>query len=123
VERLDILLFDRLLRHEPHVPLLHRGADRLGVVTIVLLPAYEGLHVLRRHDLNRMPELRELPLPIARAGGSFDADEARLEFAQDLQQLFAADSPCQYRAALAVDAVELENILRQVDTEYVNLHE
>jgi hypothetical protein len=70
-----------------------------------------------------MTELLEPPLPIECAGGSFDTDEARPEFPKDLQQLFAADSACQDRAALAVDAVELENILRQVDTEYVNLHE
>jgi hypothetical protein len=74
-------------------------------------------------NLNRMTELLELPLPIERAGGSLDADEARLEFAKDLQQLFAPDSACQYRAALAVDTVQLKNIFRQVDTEYVNFHE
>jgi hypothetical protein len=70
-----------------------------------------------------MTELLELSLPIERAGGSFDADETRLEFAKDLQQLFPADSACQNRATLAVDTVELENILRQVDTEYANLHD
>jgi hypothetical protein len=42
VKRLDVLLFERLLRHEPHVPLLDRRADRFGVVGIVLLPAHEG---------------------------------------------------------------------------------
>jgi hypothetical protein len=46
VERLDVLLFECFLRHEPHVPLLYRCAYRLGVVGIVLMPAYEGLHVL-----------------------------------------------------------------------------
>lgn len=33
--RLDVLLLERLLRHEPHVPLLCSRADRLGVVGIV----------------------------------------------------------------------------------------
>ena len=64
MERLDVLLFERLLRHEPHVPLLYSRADRLGVVGIVLLPAYEWLHGMRRHDLHRVTELLELPLPI-----------------------------------------------------------
>jgi len=123
VERLDVLLFECFLRHEPHVPLLYRGADRLGVITVVLLPAHEWLHVLRGHDLHGVTELLELPLPIECAGGSFDADQARLQFADDLHQLIAAQPPRQYRASLSVDAVELENILRQVDTEYLNLHE
>ena len=47
VKRLDVLLLQSLLRHEPHVPLLYRGADRLGVIAVVLLPADEWLHVLR----------------------------------------------------------------------------
>jgi hypothetical protein len=79
VERLDVLLFERLLGYESHVRLLHSRADRLGVVSIVLLPAYERLHVLRGHDPYRVTELLELPLPIECARGSFDADEARLQ--------------------------------------------
>src|SRR5258708_1160903 len=63
VGRLDVLLFEGLLRHEPHVTLLYRGADRLGVIAVVLLPADEWLHVLRGHYLNRVTELLELPLP------------------------------------------------------------
>jgi hypothetical protein len=47
MERLDVLLLKRLFRNEPHVRLLHRSADCLGVVTIVLLPANEWLDVLR----------------------------------------------------------------------------
>jgi len=61
-------------------------------------------------------ELLELPLPKECAGGGFDADEARLQFAKDLQQLFAANPTYQYRASLPVDTVELEHVLCQVDT-------
>ena len=78
--------------------------------------------VLRGHDLHGVTELLELPLPIKCARGSFDADKARLQFAKDRQQLFAADPTYQYRASLAVDTVQLEDILCQVDTEYVNFH-
>jgi hypothetical protein len=78
---------------------------RLGVVGIVLLPTYEWLHILRCHDLHGVTELLELPLPIERAGRSFNTDEARLQFAKDLQQLIAADPTRQARAFLAVNAV------------------
>jgi len=121
MEGLDVLLLERLLRHEAHVRLLHRGADRLGVIGIVLLPADEWLHILRGHDLYRVTQLLELPLPIECAGRGFDADQARLQFADDLDQLIAAKPPGQHRASLSVDTVELENILRQVDAEYMNL--
>jgi hypothetical protein len=67
-------------------------------------------------------ELLELPLPIECAGECFDADEARLQLAKDLQQQLAADPKHQYTASFAVDTVKLEDILWQVDTEYVNLH-
>src|SRR5215469_13735939 len=105
MERLDILLFECLLRHEPHIPLLYCGADRFGVIRIVLLAPDERLDVLRGHDLHRMPELLELPLPIESTGGSFDADEAWLQFAEDLQQLITPDPTYQCRASFAVDTV------------------
>ena len=38
-----------------------------------------------------------------------------------LQELLAADSAGENHTSFTVDAVELENILRQVDTDYVNL--
>jgi hypothetical protein len=66
-------------------------------------------------------ELLELPLPIECAGRGFDADEARLQLAKNLEQLFAADPTYQCRASLAVDPVKLEYILCQIDTEYMNL--
>src|SRR5271155_581333 len=91
VECLDVLLFEGLLRHEPHVPLLYRSADRLCVIAVVLLPADEWLHILRSHDLHRVTELLELPLPKERTGGGFDADEARRQFAKDLEQLLPAN--------------------------------
>ena len=72
---------------------------------IVLLPAYERLHILRGHDLHRVAELLELPLPIECAGRGFNADEARLQLAKDPQQLIAAEPTYQYRASLAVDAM------------------
>jgi hypothetical protein len=101
--------------------LLYRSADRLGVIAVVLLSADEWLHVLRGYDLHGVTELLELPLPIECAGGGFDADEARLQFAKDLEQLFAADPPHQNRASPAVDTMQREAFC-QIDPECVNLH-
>ena len=55
VERLDILLFGRTTRHEAHIGLLQRRADRLRVVRVVLLAEPEGLHVLRTYDSQVCP--------------------------------------------------------------------
>ena len=97
VEGLDVLLLQGLLRHEVDVRLLDRPAARLGALGIVLLPVYERLHILRGHDLHRVAELLELPLPIECAGRGFNADEARLQLAKDLEQLIAAEPTYQYR--------------------------
>ena len=49
VEGPDVLLLQGLLRHEAHVPLLYCCSDRLGVIGIVLLLAYDRLHILWGH--------------------------------------------------------------------------
>jgi hypothetical protein len=64
MQRLDILLLDRFLRHEAHVGLPGRRADRLGIVAVVLLTHRERLDVLRADDLDRVPKALELALPI-----------------------------------------------------------
>jgi len=79
-----------LLWHEPHIPLLYRSADCLSVVAIVLLPTHQGLHALWGHDPDRVTKLLELPLPIKRTGRGFDADEAGIQFTNDLEQLLPA---------------------------------
>ena len=64
VQRLDVLLLDRFLWNEAHMGLAGGGADRLGIVAIVLLPTHEGLHVLWTDDPYPVPKLLELPLPV-----------------------------------------------------------
>ena len=76
-------------------------------VTIPTIGAIRSHDALRGHDLHGVTELLELPLPIECAGVRLDADEGRLQFAKELEQLFAADPACQCRASLAVDAVKL----------------
>jgi hypothetical protein len=44
------------------------------------------------------------------------------QFAENLQQLIATEPTYQYRASPSINPVELENILCQVNTEYLDLH-
>jgi len=69
------------------------------------LPTYEWLHILRGHDLHGVTELLELPLPIERTGGGFDADEARLQFSEYLESLLPPNPAHQGRASLTIDTV------------------
>jgi hypothetical protein len=115
VERLDILLFDRLLWHEPHIRLAKRSANRLGVITVVLLVLDERLHVLRRNDLNLVSKRLEPALPKVRPGAGLDADSARLKRGYNLQESFTPDAPLQYAISVGIGAPELEYVLGQVD--------
>ena len=47
VKGVDILLFERLLGYETHVPLLQGGTDCLGIIGIVLLAPDERFYTLR----------------------------------------------------------------------------
>jgi hypothetical protein len=45
MQRLNVLLRHGLFRDEGNVRPARRRADRLGVIAVVLLPAYEGLYI------------------------------------------------------------------------------
>jgi hypothetical protein len=121
VKRLDVLLFEGLLRHEPHVPLLYRSADRLGVITVFFCGARTASK-LRGHDLHDVTELLELPLPKDCADGGFDARRHDSSSPKTFRLLFPANPTYQDGASLPVDSVELEDVLCQVDTWCVNFH-
>jgi uncharacterized membrane protein len=57
--------------HKAHGRALSRLADRLGIRRIVLLARDEGLHVSRRDQSDRMPELADLASPIVGAAAGF----------------------------------------------------
>src|SRR5450756_2646290 len=65
------LLLGRRDRDEPHGWAPDRLTDRLGVGGIVLVALDVSLHVLRRHQTNLVPELRQLTRPIVRRGAGF----------------------------------------------------
>lgn len=76
MERLDVLLRNRFLRHEPHVRLAECDANRFRVIPVVLLAPHERLHVLRRNDPDLVPERFEPALPEEGAGAGLDSDPA-----------------------------------------------
>ena len=122
VQGLDVLLLDRLRRHEAHVGLPGGGADGLGVIAVGLLAAHEGLHVLRADDLHPVAELLELALPVEGTGAGLDSDGAGLDLGDDVEQLVAHHAASQHQAAVAVDAMELEDGLGDIDAERLDGH-
>lgn len=63
MQRLDVLLLNRLLQNEGNVRLTGCHTDRLGVIAVILLPAHERLHILQADDqrwLWKSVQLRKL---------------------------------------------------------------
>ena len=108
------LLVRRLRANEPHRRPGHRFADRLGIGRIVLAALHIGLHVLRRHQLDLVPQRGQLTRPVVGRGARFHTDEAGRQLLEQLQQLPPRKPAPQHRLALRVDTVNLENRLCQI---------
>src|ERR1700730_8707660 len=105
MQGLDILLLDRLLRHQRDMQLARGRADRFGIVAVVLLPTHERLDVLRADDLHLMSERFELALPVEGAGARFDSNGATADLCQNVAQLIAHHASLQHYSSLPVYAV------------------
>ena len=116
------LLLGRFDRDEPHGWAPDRFADRLGVGGIVLVALDVGLHILRRHQPNLMPELRQFTRPIMCRGAGFHADKARRQSFEELYQLAAAKLLPDDDLLGRINAVNLEHVLGDIQTDRGNLH-
>ena len=116
------LLLGRFDLHETHGRPPHRLADRLGVGGIVLVALDVGLHVLRRHQPHLVAKLRQFTRPIMRRGAGFHADQARRQRLEELQHLAAPQLLANDDLLGRVDAVDLEHVLGDIQTDRGNLH-
>ncbi len=79
VPRQTRLLLDRLHRHEAHIRLPHRRANRLGIVAIILRrpTLAKRLDELRRHEPWRVPVAGQPARPVVRRPARFHPEHAR----------------------------------------------
>jgi hypothetical protein len=77
MQRLQIQLFSRLGRDEPHRRPLHRFGDRLGTAEVVLLSFRVRPHILRRHQPGIVIKGPELSAQLVRADAGFHPNQAR----------------------------------------------
>src|SRR6516162_6936319 len=116
MNRLHRQLFGGLDRHEAHVWSADCLADGFGVIPIVLV----GLHI-RRDKLgtdqpNIMTKLRNRLRPKVRAVRSLHADETRGQVCEEWQNRMTTKRLAYHRPSMSVDAVNLEDIFRQIHT-------
>lgn len=103
-----------------------RAADSFAngfSVSFVGLPALDvTFDIAGLHQPDFVPQLHQFPRPVMRAGTGLHADQAPAGQAlKELQHLIATELPAQDGGPFRVNAVQLENCLRQVDPDYANL--
>jgi hypothetical protein len=113
-QRLLVLALDR---HEPHPGAPHRLAAGLGVRRVVLVRLHVRPDVLRRHQPHLVTELRQLPRPVVSGGARLEADEAGRQVGEELEHLLARQPALEHRPALGVGAVDLEEVLGEVEAD------
>jgi hypothetical protein len=69
-----------------------------------------------------MTQSNELARPVMGRGTGFDTDAARLQVSKQRQKLIAANFTPKYRHAFAINAMNLKNILRDIETDRGYLH-
>src|SRR6516164_1912304 len=116
------LLLLRLDPHEPHRRPPHGLADCRGVGGIVLVALEVCLNVLRWHQANLMPELRQFARPVMRRGTRLHANQARRQRFEKPHHFVASQLLPDNDLLLRIDAVDLEYVLGDIQTDRGNLH-
>jgi hypothetical protein len=116
VHRKQRLLFGRFHRHEAHVRARPCLADRFGIVAVVLAALAVRDHELGRHQSHRMSESLKPAAPFVRSRAGFHADQARRQTGHDPQQLVAPHRASQYHPTDAINCVQREDTLCQIDS-------
>src|SRR5580700_2159883 len=116
------LLLGRFDLYETHGRPPRRLADRLGVGRIVLVALDVGLHVPRRHQPHPVAKFREFTRPIMSRGAGFHADKASRQRLEELQHLAAPQLLTNDDLFSRVDAMDLEHVLGDIQTDRCNLH-
>ena len=120
MQRLDVLLLDRLLGTKRMFGC--RRAVQIASASVVLLGLEQRLHILRCDDPPLVAERLEATLPDDRARAGLDADRAWRQASDDGEQVLPPDPALKNASAVRVGAIELEHVLRQVDPERLDGH-
>lgn len=79
-------------------------------------------YVSLRHQLDHMPECNQLARPMVRRRAGLHADEARLHIAKQRDKLIAPNFSTEHRVSSIVDAVNLRDVLGDIQSNRDNLH-
>ncbi|MOA04528.1 hypothetical protein D3C78_1240870 [compost metagenome] len=105
-----------------HVRSAGRLANRLRVIGVVLATFDVGFDELRRDQPHFVAQRSQLTRPVVRATAGLHGNQARLELAEEVEHLRALELFAADRLLMAVDAVNLEHLLCQIDADSLKFH-
>src|ERR1700738_3676435 len=115
------LLRHALHRHEPHRRPADRLADRLGIPAVVLVALHIRLPIGRRHQPHLVAVAADYPCPMVRAAAGLHAHRARRQLRKKLLNSGAPKLTPQHHRSRCINPVNLEHVLRQIQTNHANL--
>jgi hypothetical protein len=112
------LLRDRLDRYKAHIGANYRLTDPFGIGRIILVCLNEGADVLRRDQSDVVAQTAEFTRPMMAARACLDSDQSFWQSGKERDDLGAAEPPAQHASSLGIGAVHLEDVLRDIETDY-----
>src|SRR5262245_14551957 len=116
------LLLGRLDAYEAHGWASDRLADRLGISGIIFVTLDISLYILRWHQAHLMAKLRQFACPVVRRSTGFHADQARRQSLEEPHHLTAAELLPDDDLLRRINAVNLEHVLGEIQTNRGDLH-
>src|SRR5712672_3317563 len=114
------LLLGRLGRHKSHVWPGDRFANRFRISRIVLLSFDIGFHVGGRHQAHGVAQRLKFTRPIMRRRTGLDTNEARRQLLKERQHIPPLQLTAKNNIAIRINAVDLKNRLRDIETDSRN---
>ena len=107
--------------HEAHGGPAHGLADSFGIGCIVLVTLHIGLNVAGRHQAHVMPATSDLARPEVRSAACLNANSTGRQSGKEARDLAPPQPSAQNNFPRAVNPVELENVLRDINPDGANL--
>src|SRR5260370_40266614 len=114
------LLLGRLGRDKSHGWQCDAFANRFRISRIVLLPFVIGFHVGGRHQAHGVAQRLKFTRPIMRRRTGLDTNEARRQLLKERPHIPPLQLTAKHNIAIRINAVDLKNRLRDIETDSRN---
>src|SRR5210317_1556118 len=97
--------------------------NRVGIVVVILVALYQGLHILRWDQFHLMTQRLQFTSPVVRCSTGFHANLAGWQLSKELAHLAASEHAFLHLFVAIVEADDMKNVLCQIQTDGGNIHD